>query len=167
MVPSFSSLSLIYSTHGFIENSALHDPAFDMRKWSAELSALLDTAIQKLCQSLYIRGTDDVSALYPSQPGPQEQRPTTVGKVSAGKASRKLFSFFTRAKSLPDPPRTQLNDFVIASWMLLQTHFARWTLSTLQANAETMTQLKFNKVIANLSTWHQLLSTLALLVVQL
>ena len=46
--------------------------------------------------------------------------------------------------------------------MLLQTHFFRWTLSTLQANAETMTQLKFSTVIANSSTWHQLLSTLAL-----
>ena len=46
--------------------------------------------------------------------------------------------------------------------MLLQTHLFRWTLSPLQANAETMTQLKFNKVIANSSTWRQLLSTLAL-----
>ena len=45
---------------------------------------------------------------------------------------------------------------------MLQTHFFRWTLSTLQANAETMTQLKFRKVIANSSTWHQLFSTLAL-----
>ena len=63
-LPSFSSLSLIYSTLGFIEDSALYDPAFDMRKWSAELSALLDTAIQKSCQGLYIFGTDDVSALY-------------------------------------------------------------------------------------------------------
>ena len=132
-----------------------------MRKWSSELSALLDTAIQKSCRSLYIFGTDDVSALYSSQPDPQEQRATKVGKVSPGKASRKLFSIFPRAKIPPDPSRSQLNDFVTASSML-QTHLFRWTLSTLQANAETMTQLKFNKVIANSSTWHQLLSTLAL-----
>ncbi|KIJ90953.1 hypothetical protein K443DRAFT_115855 [Laccaria amethystina LaAM-08-1] len=161
-LPSFCSLPLIYSTHGFIENSALHNPAFDMRKWSAELSALLDTAIQKSCQSLYIFGTDDVSTSCSSRPDPQEQLATKVGKVLPGKASRKLFSFFSRAKIPPDPPRTQLNDFIIASSMLLQTQFFRWTLSTLQANAATVTQLKFNKAIANSSTWHQLLSTLAL-----
>ena len=161
-LPSFSSLSLIYSTHGFIEDSALYDPTFDMRKWSAELSALLGAAIQKSCQSLYMFGTDDVSALYSGQPDSQEQLATKVGKVLPGKASRNLFSFFSRAKRLPDPPRTQLNDLVIASSMLLQTHLFHWTLSTLQGNAETMTQLKFNKVITNSSTWHQLLSTLAL-----
>ena len=98
-LPSFSSLSLIYSTHGFIENAALYDPAFDMRKWSAELSTLLDTAIQKSCRSLYICGTDDVCALYAGQPDPHEQRATKVGKVSPGKASRKLFSFFREQTS--------------------------------------------------------------------
>ena len=143
---------------------APNDPKRDMQKWSTEFSALVDAALQKSCQNLFIN-----DAFFPpssEQPNLQELPAPKSWKILSKTARWKVLSIFSKTKNQPlspcPPPAPQCASFNITSSMLLHPKFLRWFQSTLQANAGAMTRLALKKVIVSSSTWHQLLPTLTL-----
>ncbi|EDR05050.1 uncharacterized protein LACBIDRAFT_330126 [Laccaria bicolor S238N-H82] len=163
-LPLISHLTVLYPSYQGVVDSRFQGALLDMQKWSVELAALMDTALQKSCRDLQIYGGDNLFA-DPDELESQEW-PALKFKALSATASRKIssFFFFSRVTHLPktshSPSRSRLSSLYINSPMLLHPYLFRWTQSRLQTNTRSLTHLRFHDVRS--STWHQLLATLTL-----
>jgi hypothetical protein len=161
-LPLISNLTLSYPSYPDVVDSGFQCALLDMQKWSIELAALMDTALQKSCRNLHISGGDKLFA-DPDELDSQEQ-PALNFKALSATARRKISSFFSKTTHLPknshSPSRFRLLSLYVRSSMLLHPYLFRWTQTRLQANARSLTHLSFHDVRS--STWHQLLATLTL-----
>ncbi|KIJ99317.1 hypothetical protein K443DRAFT_680042 [Laccaria amethystina LaAM-08-1] len=145
---------------------APNDAKPDMQRWSTEFSTLVDTALQKSCQDLFISGGDTLFTLSSDQRNLQELPAPKSWKFLSYTTRRKVLSIFSKTENQPlppcPPPAPQCASFCIMSSMLLHPQLLCWFRFTLQANAGAMTRLALNKVVVSSSTWHQLLPALTL-----
>jgi hypothetical protein len=66
---SLNTLTLGYGSRSDEEDlEAFRNAGLDMQKWSTELFALLDTALQESCPAVFIAAVDDLFALSSHQP---------------------------------------------------------------------------------------------------
>lgn len=91
-LPLISSLTLLYPSYQGVVDSRFEGALLDMQKWSVELAALMDTALQKSCRDLQIYGGDNLFA-DPDELESQEW-PALKFKALSATASRKISSFF-------------------------------------------------------------------------
>ena len=159
-LPLISSLSLSYPSYPDIVDSGFQCDLLVPQKWSVELAALMDTALQKSCRYLHISGGGKLFA-DPDELDSQEQ-PALNFKTLSATARRKLSSFFSKTTHLPKTSHSpsRLSLFYVSSPMLLHPYLFCWTQTRLQANARSLTHLRFHGVSS--SSWHQLLATLTL-----
>ena len=98
-LPLISSLTLSYPSYPDIVDSGFQGALCGMQKWSVELAALMDTALQKSCRNLHISGGDNLFA-DPVELDSQE-KPALNFKTLSATASRKISSFFSRITHVP------------------------------------------------------------------
>jgi hypothetical protein len=125
---SLNTLTLGYGSRSDEEDlEAFRNAGLDMQKWSTELFALLDTALQESCPAVFIAAVDDLFALSSHQP-----RTLKFWTTFPETACRKVLSMLSKTKN---------SAFYIRSSILLHPYLFRWTQCTLKANGRTIESL--------------------------